>query len=228
MIEPQYQREGVTLYSGDCLEILPTLDTGSIDAVITDPPYGVKLKGKRTKRPGSLVNTGYKSLDDNEALVMKVAIPAVKLCIKLFGRVLVMPGTRYLWKYPEPRDIGCVFNPSGAGFGRWGFRCFHPILYYGPCPYLASSAGARPNSFKDIAAGEKVEGFPCPKPLRWMEWLVQRGSLLGDTVLDPFMGSGTTGVACVRTDRNFIGIEINPDYFEIARQRIETAQPRLL
>ena len=67
-------------------------------------------------------------------------------------------------------------------------------------------------------------GHPCPKPLGFMERLIERATLDGETVLDPFMGSGTTGVACARLGRRFIGVEIEPRYFDIACRRIEDAQ----
>jgi site-specific DNA-methyltransferase (adenine-specific) len=68
---------------------------------------------------------------------------------------------------------------------------------------------------------------PTQKPVAVMAWIIEHYTKPGNTVLDPFMGSGTTGVACVQTGRNFIGIEIDPGYFEIAKRRIEQAQPAL-
>lgn len=75
----------------------------------------------------------------------------------------------------------------------------------------------------------EANGHPCPKPLGWMTWLVELASNPWEIVLDPFMGSGTTGVACVKLGRRFIGIEIEPKYFDIACKRIEAAcaQPDL-
>jgi DNA modification methylase len=70
-------------------------------------------------------------------------------------------------------------------------------------------------------------GHPCPKPLKFVKWLIKKGSKEGDTILDPFMGSGTTGVACVQTGRNFIGCEIDPGYFKIAEKRIHDAQQQM-
>ena len=210
------------LWLGDCREVLPMI--GGVDAVVTDPPYGVGLAGKRTKRKASLVNTGYEeSFQDTPEYVAEIVAGVVSSCVKRFGRVVVTPGTRNMYRYPEPSEIGCVFNPSGAGLGRWGFICFQPILYYGRDPYLAHGMGQRPNGFHDIAAGDKSEGHPCAKPVRWMNWLINKATLKGETVLDPFMGSGTTGVAAINLGRKFIGIEIEPKYFEIACKRIEHA-----
>jgi site-specific DNA-methyltransferase (adenine-specific) len=83
--------------------------------------------------------------------------------------------------------------------------------------------GSRPNSFTDNQPGEAGIDHPCPKPVAWMRWIVERASLPGETVFDPFMGSGTTGVACAKLGRKFIGIEIEPKYFDIACRRIEQA-----
>ena len=68
---------------------------------------------------------------------------------------------------------------------------------------------------------------PCPKPTNVMRWIIERTTFKNDNVFDPFMGSGTTGVACVQTGRNFIGIEIDPTYFAIAEKRIAEAQLQL-
>ena len=68
---------------------------------------------------------------------------------------------------------------------------------------------------------------PTQKPIALMEWCIKLFTNEGDTILDPFMGSGTTGVACARLNRNFIGIEINPQYFEIAQRRIAEAQAQM-
>ena len=70
-------------------------------------------------------------------------------------------------------------------------------------------------------------GHPTPKPVKVTKWLIENTTNEGDTILDPFMGSGTTGVACVQTGRNFIGIEIEPKYYEIAERRIKEAQMQI-
>lgn len=78
------------------------------------------------------------------------------------------------------------------------------------------------------ATNRERVGHPTQKPLRVMKWVIQNYTREGDTILDPFMGSGTTGVACAQLNRNFIGIEINPSYFEIAQRRIAEAQAQLM
>jgi site-specific DNA-methyltransferase (adenine-specific) len=104
--------------------------------------------------------------------------------------------------------------------GPWGFVGFNPILYYGRD--FRAGRGALPSSTTVTEAAPKLE-HPCPKPVRAWEWLIEKASQPGETVLDPFMGSGTTGVACAKLGRKFIGIEIEPRYFDIACRRIEEA-----
>jgi len=231
-VNPTWERDGVKLYRADCLEVLPTLAAGSVDAVVTDPPYGVQLSAKRAKKRGGgvTVRAGNYSHDDSLEYVERVAISAVGLCRHLARAVVVTPGIRNAWKYPEPDDLGCFYSAAGTGMGRWGFTCMQPILYYGKDPYLAKCMGSRPNSCGQTYPNDaNQQDHPCAKPIRMMLWLVNRASLPGYTVLDPFMGSGTTGVARVQTGRKFIGIEISEQYFEISVKRIEAAmaQPRL-
>lgn len=211
-----------TLYLGDCRELIPSL--AGVDTVITDPPYGVGLQAKQHKWFRS-EGDGYASFDDTPENVQEVVIPAIVASVELARSVCVTPGTECLHLYPKAADIGAVYNASGTGSGSWGFKCSTPILYYGKCPYLANGMGRRANSWQQSPAdySEKVD-HPCPKPLGMMRWLINRASLPGETVFDPFMGSGTTGVACVTMDRNFIGCEIEPAYFDIACKRIEDAQ----
>lgn len=207
-----------TLYLGDCLEILPTL--GKVDAVVTDPPYGVSL-GEITSRIGR--DDGY-SFQDTPENVRDNVVPRFKQALEKSQRAIVTPGHRCAWFYPEPYEIGCIYVPAGAGLGRWGFTTGHIVLFYGKDPHNRQTA----NSFSCNSTTDK-NGHPCPKPIEWMNWMVNRASLEGETVLDPFIGSGTTGVACANLGRKFIGVEIEEKYFDIACRRIEEAyrQPRL-
>lgn len=202
------------LIQGDCLNILPALC--KVDSVVTDPPYGVGFN--------------YSSFEDTPANVAKVAVEAIRLALGIARSVAVTPGTECAFLYPKPNDIGAIFNASGNGSGRWGFKCSTPVLFYGKCPYLATSQGRRANSWQQSPSdvSEKC-GHPCPKPLGMMRWLVNRASLDAETILDPFMGSGTTGVAALQLGRQFIGIELHEEYFDIACKRIAEAwnQPRL-
>lgn len=206
--------EGVECILGDCLEVLPTL--GRFDACVTDPPYGVGFTGK-TENDGRRSTGGYASFsDDDPAYIIERATAAILAS----DRAVITPGSRILRGYPEWSDMGVFFVPGGVGLGRWGFCCSHPILYYGTRP---KRRGMWPTSFYDAKPMPSDTGHPVAKPIEWMERLVNISTLPGHSVLDPFMGSGTTGVAAVKLGRKFTGIEIDPGYFDIACRRIEAA-----
>lgn len=213
-----------TLYLGDCREILPTL--GKVDAVVTDPPYGVGFTGKRTKHSD---NSGRDSYADNESSIDDVVLPALDQALKIAKRGAIFSGNASLRKYPQYADLGGIICPNGGGRSPWGFGCFNPILFFGKSPYLEVGEGSRPTAAAIYHPGMHVTGeaigndHPCPKPLAFMLWTVRTASREAETVLDPFMGSGTTGVACVKLGRKFIGIEIEPKYFDIACKRIRDA-----
>jgi DNA modification methylase len=219
------------LLLGDCLEILPTL--GPVDAVVTDPPYGVGFTGKvSVQRGGSTKKNdgGYRSFEDTPENIDAVVVPAIKVAIAAAKRAAVTPGTRNMFKYPTPADVGCFYSAAGTGVGRWGFTCSQPILFYGKDPYLEAGMGSRANSLGQTYPNDANEaGHPCAKPLPQMLWLVGRTTAQTDLVLDPFMGSGTTGVACAKMGRRFIGIEIDEGYFNGACERVRKAyaQPDL-
>ncbi len=211
------------IINNDCLDVLPTLPDNSVDAVITDPPYGVGLKAKRAKqRNGEVsVREGHYFFEDTPEYIKQVVIPAINECRRIARVVVVTPGTRNLWLYPPADDVGCFYSAAGTGLGRWGFTCSQPILYYGKDPYLARGLGARPNSCGQTYPNDsnKIE-HPCAKPIRMIRWLVLRATLEGMTVLDPFLGSGTTALAAKQEGRHYIGIEKDTGYCEIARQRL--------
>lgn len=209
-MNPDFEAEGVQLYCGDCIEILPKLS--GIDSVITDPTYGVNFSGKNTKH----TDRNEITYSDNGFTESHRVVVSFECRSKL-----IFSGVELIYDYPKPDAMGCVYTPSGAGVGKWGFGMFHPILYYGKCPYTASRKGSRPNGFESFAVIREEINHPCPKPVEWMIWAVNRASLEGELILDPYMGSGTTGIACIRTKRRFIGIEIDEKHFQTSKERIE-------
>jgi DNA modification methylase len=208
-----------TLYRADCREVLPLLP--KVDAVVTDPPYGVEYEGSKTKHGTN--GFGYASFDDTPEAIAEICVPAVRAAVALARSAVVTPGNANAHKYDAPRAQGAIYYPSGANSGPWGFVCSQPLFYYGKDPYLANALGSRPSAFASVEATDRSVNHPCPKPIGQMKWLVNRVSMPRETILDPFMGSGTTGVACVKLGRKFIGIEIDPGYFETACKRIEDA-----
>ncbi|MFA9204899.1 MAG: site-specific DNA-methyltransferase [Bacteroidia bacterium] len=187
-----------TLYLGDCREVLPTL--GRVDAVVTDPPYGVEFKNEAW---------------DKEIPEIAIALPA------MFNRVAIVMGTTAAWQFPPPKWVACWARPASSSRSKvGGFSHWSPILLYGDVKMAVDF-----RSWHAIAHSYPPGfGHPSPKPECVMVWLVEELTAKGETILDPFMGSGTTGVACARLGRRFIGIEIEEKYFNIACKRIESAQ----
>lgn len=201
-----------TLYCGDCREILPSLDR--MDAVITDPvwpnvPAGL-LAGH--DRPFELFEEtiGAMRLPKRMVVVMRSDsdprfLSAVTPLMPFFVAQIL--------QYAMPGYIGRKLggNEIAYSFGE-------PIR---SAPGKRVIPGTSP---KVQPKGRTANGHPCSRALEHFDWLMRWHTEDGDTVLDPFMGSGTTGVAAIRAGRQFVGIEIEPAYFDIACQRIEDAQ----
>ncbi len=189
--------DGIELYLGDCREILPAMV--GIDCVLTDPPYGVNFKGKDW---------------DKEVPEIATLLPG------MFGRVAIIMGTTAAWQFPPPKWVACWARPASSSRSKvGGFSHWSPILLYGDIKMKVDF-----KSWHAIAnAYEKGFGHPSPKPECVMDWLVEEVTQPSETILDPFMGSGTTGVAAVNAGRKFTGIEIDPTYFELAKSRIQAA-----
>ena len=205
-----------TLYHGDCLEILPTLP--KVDAVITDPPYGL--------------NYGYKSYVDTPENLASLVAEFVPLVRSRATRVVVFPGVHNVQKYPQAEWLLSWSWRSTSHFGRLGYSMWQPALFYGTdLPQFGNVNGLTKTDSVHFADGNGIgflaegprEDHPCPKPEKLMRWLVQRFCEADGCVLDPFAGSGTTGVACAQLGRKFIGIEIDLKYFDIACRRIDDA-----
>lgn len=215
----EHLSEDVTLYLGDCREILPTI--GKVDAVVTDPPYGIlDLKGagsttairKSPRQPGKLksriITHGDTSWDQApEPALFDLLRDISTRQIIWGGNYFSLPPTRAVlaWDKQQPWANFSQFELAWTNLGR-------PAALY-----RASATRSTPN---------KVH--PTQKPVGLMAWCI--GFLKpGVTVCDPFMGSGTTGVACVQMGQPFIGIEINQQFFDAACLRItdELQRPKL-
>ena len=215
MLKPYYQDEAVTIYHADCREVLPSL---SADCLITDPPYGVMLGEANNGQRREKNQQPYSQFSDTPEYLESVVIPAVISCLQIVGRGLVFCGVRNLQSYPKSDDFGVWYVPAGAGIGKWGFICAHPILYYGNNPHHGVHMSA--TSYRTHKPIAEKNGHPCPKPLGVMKWAVGKVSVDSDCIIDPFMGSGTTLRAAKDLGRKAIGIEIEEKYCEIAARRM--------
>lgn len=212
MIEPTWTSGDVTLYLGDCLEVLPTLAPGSVDAVVTDPPYGVDKAawdGDIWDLLTRAANESARALKDSGICFWFTATRHLPRTIEATAAI------PYRWQF-------IWYASNNMAHGDIGFQNYTAALVLAPGKAWRNMQDLRNVPIQNGKA-EKL-GHPTPKPLDLMLYLVEKATMPGATVLDPFMGSGTTGVACVQTGRRFIGIEIDPGYFEIAVKRIEAAQ----
>ncbi len=196
----EHLAEGVEVHLGDCRDILPTL--GRVDAVVTDPPYGIakNMQGgtwgasnKIKKMQEWDQNAQQEWVDD----IIKLNVPA----IIWGGNYFITPSSRcwLVWKKP-----------------------YFPTMADCELAWTNFDANAR------VWEGNRTDGqkeHPTQKPVSLIQWCI-RHTDNAQTILDPFMGSGTTGVAAVKLGRKFIGIEIDPGYFDIACRRISDALAR--
>lgn len=200
-----------TLYLGDCREVLPTI--GTIQAIITDPVWPNVPEGLI---PGS---------DDPDGLFASFCqhIPTIRqlvVCMRNDSdpRMLRhipawLPFQQVAWcQYVMPGYLGRVLGGNECAY------CFGEPVSRVPGRIVVPSV-----SPKAQPSDRPPNGHPCSRALIHQEWLANWFSDEGETVCDPFMGSGTTGVACVKRGRRFVGIEVEPRYFEIACRRIEQA-----
>lgn len=202
----------IQLINGDCLEEMKKIPDKSIDLVLTDPPYGVNL--------------GYSTYNDTEENWFKLMAGVIPE-MKRIAEMVIMPSCqikRLHWIYTNfpPDWLMCWYKGSTGCSAHIGFNDWEPHLVYGKRKKVWM------HDYFKAPNNEKMGnyGHPCPKPIEWAKHLIEKSK--SQTVLDCFMGSGTTGVACKELGRNFIGIEIDKNYFEIAKKRIEKTQEMML
>jgi site-specific DNA-methyltransferase (adenine-specific) len=219
--QPRIERIGdATLYLGDCLDILPTLE--GVDAVVTDPPYGISGRQNSRTRTAKYSKNDYLGFTDSIEYVMAVVSPAIIGCLNISKRMIITPGNRCLTEYPTPDSFGVIVQPASVGLQAWGRADCQPILFYGKSPHAGTNLPSQSCVYKNTESSSDTR-HPCAKPIKLWTNMVHRNTEPTDMVLDPFMGSGTTGVACANLGRKFIGIEIEPKYFDIACERITAA-----
>lgn len=217
-MQPYYQDEYATIYHCDCLEMIDRLE--QTDAMITDPIYGVNVgenQSSKEKRNGLLVKSKYASVKDTKENYVKIVVPAIQSFLKKCKRAAVFGFAPNIFLLPHPDVIGGVYVSAGCGRNKWGWTTFMPVLFYGTAPNLEK--GAKRTAMESNDSSEK-NGHPTPKPISWMNWLVDLASAEDETIIDPFMGSGTTLVSAKSYGRKCIGIEIEEEYCEIAANRL--------
>jgi DNA modification methylase len=232
----------IKLYRGDCLKILRKLDAGSVDAVVTSPPYN--QLGSRIPPDGSGKHKGNGWIKKVGAIGYADDMPEpayqqwlrdiVSECLRVSrGLVWINHKVRYrngqavhparFLPFPIYSEVIWCRGGSMALNCRRFAPSHEMILGFGK-PHWWHNESNRLCSAWKIAQVVNRTDHPCPFPEEIPRRLIEACCPPGGTVLDPFMGSGTTGVACQRLGRSFIGIEIDPAYHAIARRRIKAEQ----
>ena len=247
---PTWQRGDVSLYLGDCRSVTKAIQSGSIDLILTDPPYG------HNNNNGDLIHKWEAALGKGphgEARAISNDGPEAN---ELFREVLpewsrlISPGCCCCccccgggpdpqfarWSLWLDEAIGfkqmVVWDKGPIGMG-WHYRRSYETVLVGEKPGAACRWYAKTDDIENIIRPNyrgirkiipQADDHPTPKPVELAEHFVRLHSMEGHTVLDPFMGRGWVGVSCVNLGRKFIGVECDKEHFEIAAKRITAAQ----
>lgn len=236
----------VKLLYGDCLELMKDIPDKSIDMILCDLPYGVTQNAWDKKIPLNMLWEQYDR-------IIKVNGAIVLHCQQPFTAELIMSNKKmfkYCWTWYKKQCSGflnakkqplrncediavfyrkqCIYNPQmrkgkpqlkntggkSTNYNDFTFQPHISELYY-------------PTTMLEFPLPRFKNGHPTQKPVPLLEYLIKTYTNEGETVLDNCMGSGSTGVASVNTNRNFIGMELDENYFKIAQERISKAQENL-
>ena len=208
----------ITLKQGDCLELMKELPDESVDAVITDPPYGKKwARGKNGV--GQLKELNEKI--ENLKWDIKPTAEYFNHILRI-GKTIIIFGGNYFTD-SLPQSNGWIVWDKKGNIKKSDWDVFADCeLAWTNTNRVVKKYVCRIQGYITDMKEERVH--PTQKPVKLMRQIISDFTKEGDTILDPFMGSGTTGVACVQLNRNFIGYEISPDYFKIAEKRIREAE----
>lgn len=216
-----------TLYLGDCLRVLSDFHTKSVDAVITDPPYGIDIA--KTANIGGSKPFGNSNGKVIEAKNYKISdwdsiIPDKRIFTQIdrIGNKQAIFGANHIG-FMKPSSCWLVWDKCNTG-------------NFADCELVYTNLNKSVKRLKfrwngmlqENMKDKEIREHPTQKPVKVMEWVIDQCDLKSDSlIVDPFMGSGTTGVAAWNLGHRFIGVEKDPEYFDIACRRIETAQKQL-
>lgn len=214
----------IKLYKGDCLEVMKDIPDKSIDMIITDPPYstptitGFGRKQVKNVADLSIQETYMKCLKTEFERILKDNAPIFIFCDDKYYPSIY----RAFYNWQSVQMI--VWDKGKIGMGK-PFRKRHELIVYANRETVDYNRTENITHYPTVLnykiVTEKEKVHPAQKPIKLLEDLILGFSNENDVVLDCFMGSGSTGVACKHTNRNFAGIELDDNYFEIAKKRIE-------
>ena len=234
------------IYQGDCLEVMKEIDDKCIDLVLTDPPYNISQKNKifrdyRSGKEGD-INMDFGEWDYN--FEIEPFLTESRRVLRDDGSIVVWTSEQLYGKYrdwfqrnmyPKQLLIWIKTNPLPQ-FRLVGYRQATELLFWAlknkntknNSNFIFKTQREMNNVFyAPIVGGKERELHPTQKPLSITKKIIERHCRENGIILDPFLGSGTTAVACKQLSRNFIGIEINPDYVEIANRRLANTYRQL-
>ena len=213
----------VELLQGDCLEKMKDIPDGSVDMVLTDPPYGMSFQSNHRKDKYD------KIANDNSLIWLDDFVSEIFRVMKDNTAGYVFCSFHFIDKFKASLErlfkikniLVWEKNNTSMGDLKGDFAPKIEFIIFIHKGRRLINGKRDPNIFKFSRTGNK--NHPTEKPVDLCEYLISKFSNDGDTIIDPFMGSGTTGVACKNLNRNFIGIELDKEYFKIAEKRINEA-----
>lgn len=224
IIMPEIMQNNSKLYLGDCQDILPALESNSVDAVITDPPFGIKFKyATHDDSPEGYGKWLWNIIEQCERIARPgapifvwQAMPNIRRLAEWFPRDFRLFAACKSFVMIRPTPMQYAWDPVVVWWkeGETEKRVDNKNIGIGRDWHIASSHLA---VLKTKSLARK---HPCPRPRDQIKYVVEQWVKPKGIILDPFIGSGTTGVVAVETGRSFIGMEKDPAYYDIAKQRI--------
>lgn len=222
-MNPYYQEKDITIYCGDCLEMMEEFEDKSVDLVLTDPPYGAKR------------NYDNDNLDkDNHRVFVNKYLSGSKRLTK--DNVVIVIGVKYqkpviMWLFNNMNYCWefCWWKSNGMLNGKATFSKFEKVLWFAKNNGVYYRQKPEYTDVWNIPICPQTNNFghPTPKSIKGIYYILNLLSKENDLILDPFLGSGTTLVACKELNRKGIGIEISEEYCEIAAKRLKNTTPSL-
>ncbi len=195
--------------SRDDVELLS--DGVQFHACVTDPPYG--LDDTKSEK------NNYRIYNDTLDNLLELISAVLPICFELCERSIVTSGIKNIFRYPKSNWIMSWNYTFGLARTPWGFATWQPILCYGKDPKLQNKMGSFPDSVVMNAPSPNDIDHPCPKPVVFWKWLIERVTLEEETIFDPFAGAGTTIVCAEHTKRTAYAMELDPAYVDVSVRR---------
>jgi len=221
-MKPYYQDEWVTIYHGDCREILPQLE--KVDLIYADPPFNTQDgMGPSNRNYVDKELSGDRLSEEEYQAFCSSWFTKAQL---LTDRILITPGNKSIGRYGNPLWVVAISKPSAPSYNKFGgFNCWEPLLCFAK-PKKQLTRDLVVYDSQTFKHGPERK-HPCPDNENIVAWIISIWAEEGDIILDPFLGSGTTAYCAKKLNRKCIGIEIEEKYCEIAAKRCSQSVMRL-